>query len=310
LCCLRTKNSGVDDHASPDTSDPEFVIEKLLSADRGGGALTWVGAHPNIAVPSGVVAGILRHASTMKPDQLVGGGVMYQHYVQALFKRLDDDPTVSEQEIAGLEWTYYRLLEHTDRPAKQLHRALATDPNFFVYLLGIVYDLEIVPTEETRKVASQAIRVLSDLAVVPGSDDVGEIDAKILQTWVGEVLKLAKERRLEAVAESKIGAILAKAIGRGGAMWPPEAVRQIIEDLKSEELEDGFYVASRNSRGVTIRRPTDGGGQERDLAAEYRAFAKSVSAAQVRTRALLNKLAESYEREADGEDQSAEQRDW
>jgi hypothetical protein len=42
----------------------------------------------------------------------------------------------------------------------------------------------------------------------------------------------------------------------------------------------------------------------------YRAFAKSVSAAHVRTRALLNKLAESYEREADGEDQSAEQRDW
>jgi hypothetical protein len=64
---------------------------------------------------------------------------MYQHYVLAMFKRLDDDPSASEQEVTGLEWTYYGLLEHTDRPAKRLQGAIAADPGFFIYLLGCFY---------------------------------------------------------------------------------------------------------------------------------------------------------------------------
>jgi hypothetical protein len=53
---------------------------------------------------------------------------------------------------------------------------------------------------------------------------------------------IVDQRRLEAEAESKIAAILAKAIGRGGAPRPPEAVRQIIEGSKSEELEDVYSL--------------------------------------------------------------------
>jgi len=198
-----------------------------------------------------------------------------------------------------------------------LQGAIAADPGFFMYLLGCFYfpegssdAAETVPSEGERNVAKQAFRVLSNWTIVPGSDDSGEIDVQFLRSWIGEVRKLAKERRLVAVAESKIGAILSRATRKAGVPWPPEAVRQIIESSKSEELENGFYVALRNSRGVTIRRPTDGGSLERELAASYRSDARSVGAAQVRTRALLNIIAESYEREADGEDRSAEQRDW
>jgi hypothetical protein len=67
--------SGIDDHAIPETSDPVFIIDKLLSADRGGAALTWVGAHPRISVPSSLVVAILRHASTTNADKLAGGPV-------------------------------------------------------------------------------------------------------------------------------------------------------------------------------------------------------------------------------------------
>ena len=154
------------------------------------------------------------------------------------------------------------------------------------------------------------MRLLSDWTVVPGRNESGEIDEPSLRAWVDEVRNLAKERRLVGVADSKIGAVLSKVARTAGAPWPPEAVCRIIEDSKSEELENGFYIAARNSRGVTIRRPTDGGSLERDEAASFRADARSVGAAQVRTRAVLNKLAQSYEREAEGEDQSAEQRDW
>jgi hypothetical protein len=76
--------------------------------------------------------------------------------------------------------------------------------------------------------------------------------------------------------------------------------------LRETDLEEGFYVALRNSRGVTTRRANDGGDQERDLVAMYRSDAKTAGAANVRTRALLNKIADSYGNRADEEDQGAE----
>lgn len=307
----------IDDHAIPESADPAFVIGKLFAAQRGAAALTRVAAHPRIALTSELIVAILRHPSTKDASRLTGGATMYQHYVLTLFKRLDDDPSASIQEVIGLEWTYYRMLEHSERPARRLQRALATDPSFFVYLLNVVYPPEgddhdhgVVVSEDSKKIASQAYRVLSDWTVVPGSDDAGDIDEQYLREWVGEVRKLAKESRLVAVAESRIGSILAKAARKPSSVWPPTAVQRIIETSKSDELESGFYLAERNARGVTIRRPTDGDSLERNLAAAFRSEARSIGAAQVRTRALLNRLAESYEREADGEDQSAEQRDW
>jgi hypothetical protein len=61
---------------------------------------------------------------------------------------------------------------------------------------------------------------------------------------------------------------------------------------------------------VTVRMPTDGGELERDLVARYRDDAKACALAWPRTRAVLERMAESYERDAEQEDQSAEQRDW
>jgi hypothetical protein len=144
---------------------------------------------------------------------------------------------------------------------------------------------------------------------VPG-DEGGEIDPEKLRAWVTEVRHLAKQQRRVAAMESKIGKILALAPRQAGIPWPPEAARQIIETSQSEELENGFIVAVGNARGVTVRKPTDGGSLEREEAAFYRLNAKSLPLTDLRTRALLNRLAQSYEKQADTEDQGAEQRDW
>jgi hypothetical protein len=56
--------------------------------------------------------------------------------------------------------------------------------------------------------------------------------------------------------------------------------------------------------------PTDGGGQERDLATKYRADATASALLWPRTRAVLEQIAAGYEAEAEREDQSADQRNW
>jgi hypothetical protein len=71
-----------------------------------------------------------------------------------------------------------------------------------------------------------------------------------------------------------------------------------------------FQIGLYNRCGVTVRLPTDGGQQERELATLYRADALACAYTWQRTQAVLERIAEGYERDAAREDQGAEQRDW
>jgi hypothetical protein len=46
-------------------------------------------------------------------------------------------------------------------------------------------------------------------------------------------------------------------------------VRSAIDRIENAEVEIGFVIGRSNARGVVSRSPTEGGGQERDLANQY-----------------------------------------
>ena len=69
-----------------------------------------------------------------------------------------------------------------------------------------------------------------------------------------------------------------------------------------------FHIGTCNQRGVVTR--GEGGAQERELAAKYRAFAEKVKAEWPRTGAILDGLAESYEAEATRWDEDARRREY
>jgi hypothetical protein len=50
--------------------------------------------------------------------------------------------------------------------------------------------------------------------------------------------------------------------------WPHDAVRDLLEEPRSDELENGMAVEVMNSRGVVTRGP-NGGQQELESAATY-----------------------------------------
>lgn len=108
----------------------------------------------------------------------------------------------------------------------------------------------------------------------------------------------------------KIGEILSASKREPDQPWPPVAVCEIIEMVRSRTLESGFEVGVYNRRGVTVRMPRDGGEQERSLAARYRRDAEALRFDWPRTAACLDRIAATYEYDATREDRSAEQRDW
>jgi hypothetical protein len=145
---------------------------------------------------------------------------------------------------------------------------------------------------------------------VPGADEAGVIDGLALETWVKDARKLLKESGRGEIGDSKIGEILSASKREPDQPWPPEPVREVIEMVRSRALESGFEVGVYNRRGVTVRMPHDGGGQERALAASYRRDAEALRFDWPRTAACLDRIATTYEVDATREDLSAEQRDW
>jgi hypothetical protein len=82
-------------------------------------------------------------------------------------------------------------------------------------------------------------------------------------------------------------------------------VADVIERLKSDDLERGIRTERYNMRGVYTKAMFEGGVQERDLAERYRGWARQVSGSHIRTRALVNAIAESWEADAKRADDDA-----
>jgi hypothetical protein len=164
--------------------------------------------------------------------------------------------------------------------------------------------------ERAKTLATQAFDVLHDWARVPGSDDNGLIDAAALEDWVQQARKLLAQSGRGDIGDQRIGQVLATSLRQPDEPRPPRAVREVIEVCRSRHLETGLEVGVYNHRGVTVRSPHDGGEQERGLAERYLRDAETMRFDWPRTAATLDRISESFARDAEREDQSADRRDW
>jgi hypothetical protein len=141
--------------------------------------------------------------------------------------------------------------------------------------------------------------------LLPGRNDK-DIDALVLHTWIVRVRELAVDCDRKEIADIHIGHILSFAPVDPDGAWPHQVVREIIEELASPDIENGWQTQIANNRGVTSRRPTDGGGQENALAAQYDDYANQIGDVWPRTANVLRTIAENYRGEAKREDLQAE----
>ena len=139
------------------------------------------------------------------------------------------------------------------------------------------------------------------------SDDE-RIDGEHLAHWVEEARMLLRAEGLGDIADTQIGEVLASSPDGSDGMWPAEEVRNLLEDAKSRDLEQGMVTGRYNRRGGTTRGNLDGRAQEWSLARRYREHSRKMSARWPRAATVLDGLAEEYEREAEWQDERAEER--
>ncbi|MGR8964228.1 hypothetical protein [Rhizobium leguminosarum] len=125
-----------------------------------------------------------------------------------------------------------------------------------------------------------------------------------LAGWIALVRKACAELDRADIADVCIGKLLSNAPAGEDGVWPNEEVRDVIEDLQSEDVTSGTHTGLYNARGVHWR--GEGGGQERELADKYRNRADALQFTRpFVSSSLLMSMVETYGREAEQRDTEA-----
>ena len=307
----------------PSTNSDQMreVSERLRNAGRAGAAihLVCVWEHRHDSAPE-----VAEEAASCLEDWLQQQDPQDQapvprHALSRLLKMLDRHREhLGNGRVATLEWQYLPALAYAgDTGTPNLYRHLAQDPDFFVTLVEIAFPSASSspgdgpePDETDRQRALRAHRLLHSWppgAFSPSGDGQHSVSAKPLDAWVDQVRSRLEAADRRGIGDTLIGTALAASPPDSDGEWPSAAVCDLIERVRSDDLDSGLIIAVRNQRGGTTRSPTDGGDQERELAARYRAQGHRFSQ-WPRAAAIFDSLASSYEDEAAVNDRRAEAR--
>lgn len=117
---------------------------------------------------------------------------------------------------------------------------------------------------------------------------------------MSEARGLCEKYGRKDIGDQMIGKILSAAQPGADGLWPCEAVREVLEEVRAKEIAIGMSVGRYNARGATWR--GQGGDQERELAEMYRNWSKRLSFEYPFTAELLEMMARSYDHDAQWHD--------
>ena len=236
--------------------------------------------------------------------------------IQELFEYLQNRSETDINRLAALEWAYLGFLDDYSRSFPvALQKTLQQDPQFFCQLISVVYrsdnepeDEGEAPTEQEKARARNAYNLLTRWNAIPGTGDDGVIDEQILMDWVDKAREICKESGHLSVCDIHIGEMLAREPGNSDDEWPGIPVRDVIDEIDSDDLVRGFEIGIYNKRGVYSGNRHGGGLQERALAEKFNNFASQCETDWPETAASLRRVAKHYEDEAKREDERVNHR--
>lgn len=295
-----------------DSQDETLVaaVKNFLSVGRATAALDVIEREVH-RLPVGLVFEVLDSVVT-ELSSAAGKGQLRATFGYHLGEVLDElarRDDASPFEVAKREYAVLPLLGHRERTLT-LHRVMAERAEFFVSILCDVFRPSSgerpEPTDEHRARAQIGFDFINSFRLLPGLRD-GDVDLTALRRWIEDVRRLSAEADRADIAEEYIGHVLAHAPSDpADHAWPHRAVRDVIEELHSDRIEEGIRVERFNMRGVVSKAVFEGGGQERALAEQTRGWA-ATGARWPRTAATLRRIARMWDAEGDREDERARQ---
>ena len=208
--------------------------------------------------------------------------------------------------LTTLVFAYFPLLQHHHEPLA-LSYALGVNPDLFVDLVRHMRKKKQNLNNSNSSLDLQPIhawQILYKWHGFPGRRKDGTLDESMMKTWIKQVrLKLSKFDLIDE-GDFFIGQAFRNIPVDPKDIWPPEPIRDLIESLRSNHLDNGILIGCINSRGPTSI--LDGGTEERKLAEQYKKDSLTVQARWPRTFRILRRIANLYTKEAHRENQEAQ----
>lgn len=305
-------------HVTPEwvrDSDTENIeaVKRLLSAGRARAAFYSV--HLDLkAIDSTLIHRMLTEMAR-DADETMKSYQLESYSIEKAVEKIDVSSEITLEQKAALEFAYLDLLVQPYSRVKghgipNIERFVEEHPEVFVQAIVWMFkrhnrgddpeEWRVAP-EDVSRLAERGFKLINGLRRIPGHDQFGELQAERLFRWIKTVRKTCLELDRVEMAEIQIGELLAKSSEGKDGVWPCEAVRQVLEELQSENIMNGMRTGVYNSRGVHWR--GEGGEQERELASKYRRWAEALQFSHpFVSSSLLSGLVKTYENEADRED--------
>jgi len=224
--------------------------------------------------------------------------------VQDIIKWLQLDENTDVSRLANIEWAYLPLLNRLGGGAPlTLEYVMSEDPNYYCDILGLVYRSDKVapsdsaPTDAQKIAAQNALRLLINWEIPPGSKRDNSFDGAALHKWIADVKVIAAESGHLRVALNYAGKVLAYAPADPNGLWLHRSVATVLNDRDADELRNSFIGQLYTKRGTFIQTH---GEDERILAKDFAAKADALDVQSYhRVATVVRKLAKGYERQAE-----------
>ena len=283
------------------------ATRKYVEVGRAAEALARFAHHAD-ELPSDVLVELLDATLQELAKRTTPVSSNFGYELEEVFDALRGRTDVERIEIARREYVVLPLLDRRDGRLT-LHDLLTSEPALFVEVLSDVFRAASQPREEEvtddqSRRATMGYRLLQSLRTIPGLQKDGSLDADVMRRWVIDVRELAARVDRSTMADLQIGELLAYSPFDADGAWPHRAVRDLLEELRSDDIQRGIVTEQLNKRGAYWKAMFEGGVQERGLAETARGWAKA-SEHWPRTNAMLMAVTRMWEEQAERADRDA-----
>ena len=288
----------------------QYAIERLVACGRAWDAINSVSLSIRSAKQEGVKTDLtadvlidLLHVACTQESVKISSlsyevGQVLDHIVELKADRVD---------VARLELLLYPLIGDYRVPIV-LHHTLATESHLFVRLMEVAHRGETMLGLDRSVSFRIAMSVLDGWRGCPGMTADGEIDTVVMQQWVETARQGLAAAELSDIGDYEIGGLLANSPEDENGTWPLPAVCELIDEVGSRNLDEGFIAGMCRGLMSSVRGVYDGGQQEHESAQRYYALREQIRSTSWHTARLLKKAADRYEQRAVEEDDQAEAR--
>ena len=226
-------------------------------------------------------------------------------YIEQILKIMHEnflDDSERAFHIARMEWFFGNLLQWDQMKCMQKH--MKTDPHVYAYLVDIMYKKDHTEKldPEKQKCAGRMYGLFREIHFCP-AEKKGQVDYDDLKQWVDQFKKILKEQDQLSLWDTVLGNLFPYSPVDEDGYMPCKAVRQIIEEYHTDNMQSAYITTEFNKRGVYS---PNAGRSEKAIAQRYKQNADMIRIPYRHTARIYDDLSRHYLEMADDERKRAE----